>query len=245
MEGTKRQVMFFVLWIIPLFLYADNKTEIYRAYINGNMQEWRTTIDRMHSSGHSATDGLAELANYQYGYIGWCLGTGRNDEARKYLDIAERNLELLRKEQAYLPLVLAYESAFCGYRISLNRMLAPVLGRKSYQSAREALRLDGKNPMANIQYGNILFYVPKMFGGSKEEALKYFLKAQKLMEENPASLAGDWNYLNLLTLIARTYTYVDDYEKSLQYLEKALRIEPDFKWVRDELYPETIKKMKK
>jgi hypothetical protein len=63
------------------------------------------------------------------------------------------------------------------------------------------------------------------------------------MEKNKEDLHEDWNYLNLLTVIAQTYSYLKDYKLSKQYLEKILIIEPRFTWVKNELYPELIKKM--
>jgi len=245
MERAKHKIILLLVFLYSSSLFAGEREKIYKAYISGNMQAWKAVIDMLADEKLSDPMRLAELINYQYGYIGWCLGTGRNDEARKYLNHAALNLEKLEKYESYRSLVLSYRSAFYGYRIALNKMLAPVLGIKSYESAKESIRADSFNPMGYIQYGNIMFYLPKTFGGSKSEALEYYLKALEIMERDSLSFAGDWNYLNLLTLIARTFTYTGDYDKAKQYLEKTLKIEPDFRWVREVLYPEIISKLGK
>ena len=245
MERTKFKIILLFLMFYTSSLIAGNRDRIYLAYISGNMQEWKRVTDLLASTDPSDPQTMAELVNYQYGYIGWCIGTGRNDEAKKYLSHAENNLEKLEKITEYRSLVLSYRSAFYGYRIGLNKLLSPVLGIKSYESARQAITLDENNPMGYIQYGNIMFYVPKTLGGSKAEALKYYLKALELIEKDTASLSGDWNYLNLLTLIARTCTYINDYGRAKQYLDKILETEPDFRWARDELSKEIIEKNKK
>ena len=87
--------------------------------------------------------------------------------------------------------------------------------------------------------------MPEMFGGSKEVALKSFHKAEKMMEENPEEIKNDWNYLSLLTIIAQSYEYMDELEESKKYYEKVLSIEPGFVWVKTELYPELLNKIKK
>ncbi|NMC41997.1 MAG: hypothetical protein GYA43_12650 [Bacteroidales bacterium] len=63
------------------------------------------------------------------------------------------------------------------------------------------------------------------------------------MEKNSRNNSGDWNYMHLLTLVARAYTYVGDYASSMKFVDRILAIEPEFTWVKKELYPELMKKM--
>lgn len=243
MERPKSLIMFLFLFLTSLVYGEDLRTEIYKAYVSGNMQRWKEVTDRLQKTGPADEASLIMLVNMQYGYIGWCIGTERTDEAKRYLELAEKNLKLLGKNKANLSLVRSYESAFYGYRIGMNKMLAPVLGLKSIEAVREAVQLDENNSFAWIQYGNIRFYTPQFFGGSKQEALDFYLKALALMERNRKNTVNDWNYLHLLTLVARTYTYVNDYASSLKYCNRILEIEPEFMWVKNELYPEIMKKM--
>ena len=41
------------------------------------------------------------------------------------------------------------------------------------------------------------------------------------------------------------YTEQKDYSNAKRYCEKALTLEPDFAWVKNELYPQTLEKIKK
>jgi len=231
--------------VLSPVLIAGSRSEIYTAYISNDMSRWKTTIDRMNSIKPKSNELLAELVNYQYGYIAWCIGEKRNDEARKYLDLAEANLNILKTDKMNMSLVNAYRSAFYGYKIGLNKLSAPFNGGKSIDCAKEAVKLDAENYLAYVQFGNIQFYMPSVFGGSKKEALEYYLKAEKLLEKNKDELVQNWNYLSLLTVIAQAYSYTGDLQSSKIYLDKILRIEPDFLWVRNELYPEIINKIKK
>ena len=128
---------------------------------------------------------LLELVNYQYGYIGYCIGFKKRDEARRYLALAENNIEILEKRNYKLSDIHAYKCAFYGFKIGLNKLSAPVNGMKSLDHAKKALELDNENYFAWIQYGNIQFYMPAAFGGSKKEGIEYFLKAKQMLEKNP------------------------------------------------------------
>jgi tetratricopeptide (TPR) repeat protein len=231
--------------VLSLNARAAYRSEIYNAYIGNNMAVWKTCIDRMETVKPGDNDFLLELVNYQYGYIGWCIGNRKNKEAAKYLDLAEKNLVTLSDNGRNLSLVNSYKAAFYGYRIGLNKLSAPFLGPKSVDCARLAISSDRRNPLGYVQYANIQFYMPAIFGGSKKEALEYYLKALELMEQNKNDLIENWNYLSLLTVIAQSYTFLGDYSSSVVYLEKALKAEPEFGWVKNELYPQVLGKMKK
>jgi hypothetical protein len=245
MERPKYKIMLFILIFFSLNLRASYRSEVYAAYINNNMGSWKSVIDKMEAIPAKTNDLLLELVNYQYGYIAWCIGTSNKGEAKKYLDMAEYNISILSRDTKNLSMVNSYKAAFYGYRIGLNRLLAPFIGLKSVDCAKLAIKLDVANPFGYIQYGNIQFYMPSMFGGSKKEAVTYYLKAQELMEQNLNDLDQNWNYLSLLIVIAQSYSYLNDFTSSILYLEKILNLEPGFGWVKNELYPQVLNKMTK
>lgn len=223
---------------------SDYKEGIYNAYINHRMSDWKSIIDKMSAAGSINDDFLLELINYQYGYIGWCIGNKRNDEARKYLQKAESVLDILSEKGDHVSMVNSYKAAFYGYKIGLNKTLAPILGLKSIDCAGKAIKADADNYFAYIQNGNIEFYMPSVFGGSKKKALEYYLTAEKLIIKNKES-DKNWNYISLLTVIAQSYYYLNDYRSAKDYIEKIMRLEPDFGYAKNELYPMIMKKLKK
>ena len=244
MERQRYKLVLLLVLVSCLSLKAGNKSDIYSAYIGNDMARWKTTINQMNSVEPKSNDFLLELVNYQYGYIAWCIGNNKADDARKYLKLAEANLQKLSSELSNTSMVNAYKAAFYGYKIGLNKLSAPFNGPKSMNCAKIAMESDKENPFAYVQYANIQFYMPEMFGGSKKEALEYFAKAQELMERNRDNLKGNWNYLSLLIVIAESYAYINDYKSSLNYMDMILKIEPDFSYVKDELYPQVMKKYK-
>ena len=54
----------------------------------------------------------------------------------------------------------------------------------------------------------------------------------------------NWKYINLLTILAITYDKIDMPEESKLTYEKILRKEPNYKLVRDELYPKLLSRLK-
>ncbi len=223
---------------------TDIRSEIYNAYISNRMDLWKNAIDRLDALKGKSDEQVLELLNFQYGYIGYCLGFDKKEEARKYFSKALLNIDIL-DAKSYKPSVIsAYKSAFFGYRISFNKLSAPVNGIKSVDMAKLAIEQDKTNYLGYVQYGNAQFYMPSAFGGSKKEALKYFLIARSILEKDPDSLKSDWNYMSLLILIGQAYSYLDDMEASKSIYEYILKIEPGFKYVRDDLYPKLVERMK-
>lgn len=244
MERTKYFIIIITLLIFECGVAAE-KNKIYAAYINGDMQQWKLVMNQMQEQTHKSSDFLVELVNYQYGYIGWCLGNNKEKEAKVNLELAEENLEKLENLKADASTINAYKSAFYGFRIGLSTLKAPFIGPKSVHHAELAIRQDKTNPMGYIQYGNSQFYMPSVFGGSKKEAVEYYIKALKLMEKDSAYLVQNWNYLSLLTQIAQAYQKMENFDEAEYYYQKTLKAEPRFSYVKNELYPEFLKEKNK
>ena len=245
MERKKNTLILVLLLLSAKLVAIDYKAEVYYAYVNNRMERWKSVIDKMESISNKTDAQTLELVNYEYGYIGYCLGADREEEAKKYFALANKNIGLLEKKRFEPSIIQAYQSAFYGFRISFSKFSAPVNGPKSLDHAKKALELDKENYLAWVQYGNAEFYMPAAFGGSKKLALEYFMKARKLLERNVSDTKSNWNYLSLLTLIAQAHAALDDYNSAKSAYEEILRLEPGFTYVRDELYPQLIKKFKK
>ena len=224
--------------------FASNKEKIYAAYISNRMIDWQIVIDSMEQNKTGNAAYLSELVNYQYGYIGYCLAEDDDKKAKHYLDLAENNLDILENQNFDPALVNAYEAAFWGFKIGLSPIKAPIFGRRCIKNADRALELNNQLPFAHVQYGNAYFYMPAVFGGSKQVAIEHFLLAIKQMETSPEELKNNWNYLSLLSLTAQSYEELNEFGKAQVIYEKALKFEPNFKWIKDELYPDLKTKLK-
>jgi tetratricopeptide (TPR) repeat protein len=201
-------------------------------------------IDAMEERSITNPDFIADLLNYQYGYIGYCIGIEEYDEAELYLEKAYTNLDFLIEKQYDKAVISSYTSALYGFEIGISSWKAPIVGPASLESAQNAISYDSSYYLGYVQYGHTQFYMPEVFGGSKKSALQNYHKAETLLEYNTRALVSDWNYLSLLVVIAQAYEKVDELQKAQTYYEKILRIEPDFLWVADTLYPQLLEKMK-
>lgn len=237
-------IIFCILFLLSAKIFGNDKTEIYNAYIRNDMVAWKKIIDRMQNQERKNNEVLLSLVNYQYGYIGWCIGNEREKEAETYITLARNNLAVLERNNFNLSTVYSYFSALYGYEIGLSIIRAPFIGPKSVKYAENALKLDRGNPFVYLQLGNIEYYMPSVFGGSVNEAIRYFLQAKALMENNRELILNDWNYLHLLTLIVQAYTDIEDYRSAKAYCEIILKIEPRFLWIKDELYPQVMHQFK-
>ena len=212
--------------------------QVYMAYINGDMGQWKKILSQSQQNNRPTPLQRLERVNYQYGYIAWCIGNKKMSEAREWISRMDADLDNLEKAGYALSSVYAYKAALYGYRIGINKLQAPFLGPKSSSYAEKAIQTDPSNALGHQQYGNIRYYTPTLFGGSKEDAASSLLKAIQLMETHPEQLQWDWNYLSLLTAVAEMYYETGDRTKALIYLQKALKKEPGYQWVKNELLPQ-------
>jgi len=243
MAKSKFLVLVFVVLSFTT-VKASYKTDIYDAYVAGNMVKWKKIIDEMDLQKVKNNEFILELVNYQYGYVMMCVTKKQDDLAEQYLNLAEKNVQLLESNKYKLSMVAAYKSAFIGFRIGISPYKAPFLGSKSTENAKLAIELDKNNPYGYIQFGTGLYHTPSIFGGSKTLALDNLSQAQRLMELDETQIKNDWNYLYLLTFMAKIYTEIGLYGTAKLYYEKILKSEQNFLLVKNELYPQLLKKIK-
>lgn len=241
MERSK-YILTFILLILASDLVSASSSGIYKAYISSDMDRWKVIMDDFHRKSDKSNVETLELVNYIYGYVGWCMGNNNQKKAGEYIRTAEDYLSRLEKAGYQPSMVHAYRSAFFGFRVGLHKLQAPVLGPKSVHHARQSMESDPRNPYGYIQYANSQFYMPAIFGGSKNVALEYFQKAEQLMEMNGKNLEQNWNYLSLLSMIALTFEELKQFDEAKKYYEKILKTEPGFQWVKNVLYPAILKK---
>ncbi len=235
MERTLYLLIFFSLFH-PVASHAQSHEEIYEAYVLDEMHRWKAVLDGYAGRSNLSLGDQLEYLEYLYGYIAWCVGNDRDDEASGHLDEAFEIADYLESKSYSLSNIYAYKAAFYGYKIGLAPYKAPFYGPKSKSYAQKAIDTDSKNPLAYTQLANMQFYMPPAFGGSKEEAIKYyqialaFLETEKKTERN-------WNYLSLLATMGQAYEKIGNLSKAKSVYVKALETDSRFKWVKNELLP--------
>ena len=126
------------------------------------------------------------------------------------------------------------------YCLSLNRWKFATYASRAIEFSNKAVQTDENNPLALSLKGNVEFYSPAMFGGSKKKALEYFQKAINAFEEKNL-VNNNWNYVATMLCYAQAYDKQGEKKKAKEVCQKILSIAPTFTYVRDTYYPQLVK----
>lgn len=215
------------------------QNNIYEAYVLSDIPLWERTLDDMKAMyARIPSNGLLyDMLLAQYGLIGYYLGTDQNAQARAHLDVAEGHASRLAGVAAYEVTAWLFQSAFLAFRINLRPMQAVRLGPRSYRLIDQAMEADPGYARVWVEKANAAFYTPSVFGGDRPGSVGHYQEAIRLFE---AGMANNhrWLYLSTLVALANAQKANGDLAGAIRTLEKALRFEPRFGWVRDELLPE-------
>lgn len=256
MERKKNQmkriytVIILSLLVFPvstMFAQGDcSSCTIYRGYISGNMKMWKKgmveLVGQYRRDPNSCT--LYTLAEARYGYIGYLLGINQKDVARPVIDTFATEVEQLAAYPEYRAETEAFRVALLGFRMGLNPARAVTLGPKALKQLEKAMGAGKDSPAVWIEKANSEAHMPAFAGGSKEKAAESFREALRLYETGGNVTPCHWRYLNTIVLSGQLLERMGDYRGAVEAYQRALRREPDFQWVKDELLPEAEKKLK-
>ena len=175
--------------------------------------------------------------------IGYYLGVENESKARYHLSKVEKNVDILLKKNPLWADIYALKGALYGFKIALSKFKAISLGMKSIDYIEKSLEMNNSCINCHVERGNQLFYTPGFVGGDKKKALKHYEKAVDLFKSNPVYKRNNWFYLTTMTVLAQGYEELKEYDEAKRVYREILAYEPDYKWVKEELYPGLLKKM--
>ena len=218
----------------------DYPTLFFQAFLKGNRADWQQTLtDYEKSTTFNTKEKQLDRINYYYGTVGWLLNDEETDLAEVMLNKGERLIRSQLKRHENEATLLAFRGAWYGLEINLSGYKAPFLGPKSIKYINKALELDPDNIQGLIERGNALYFMPASFGGNKKESIRLFTKAIALIEENKLT-ENNWLYLQIRARLGQMYAETDQFEKAKSVYKTLLEEYPDFKWVKEELYPDIL-----
>ena len=217
---------------------------IYRGYISGNMEVWKSGMKDLEGQFRSDPQActLYTLAEARYGYIGYLLGLNQKDLARPVIETFAAEVEQLAAYPEYRAETEAFRVALLGFRMGLNPARAVTLGPRALKQLEKAIEAGKDSPAVWIEKANSEAHMPAFAGGSKEQATVSFREALRFYEAGGSVAPCNWRYLNTMVLSGQLLERMGDYRGATEAYRRALRREPDFQWVRDELLPEAEKK---
>ena len=240
---TKATVILFSLFLLVtnVFAQAINQAEIeqqfYNAYIKNSIPAWKISLSQLEKSQDASLQLL--LAKGYYGAAGTGMSNQNEDFTSEMLDKAAILTKSILKKDSQSPEANALLSSVYGMKIGLSPMKGMFLGGKSADAAAKGIKLAPENPFTNYVKGSYLFYTPSMFGGDTKESLTYLEKSKSNYEK--MTKINSWEYLNLLALLGQAYHKEGFYNKAKTTYEAALKIAPDFNYVKIGLLPRTEK----
>ncbi|NLJ08275.1 MAG: tetratricopeptide repeat protein [Sphingobacteriales bacterium] len=239
-----------LLTVILLLGFSDESKsqtyteKLYNAYVYSKMDEWQKTIREMEKSYMEKKSDrlLFEMTHAYYGYIGFFISEGNPSKAINYIEKGESYLDYLIKKYPGWSEIHALRGAYYGFRMSIAPYKAIYLGPRSVELINKAIELDKESPFGYIEKANVEYHMPPVFGGSKQEAIRYYQKALNLLEKN--GKIRTWIYLNTYINLATVYENMGDYRTAVEIYRKILSIEPDLVLVKNTLLPSAIKNSK-
>lgn len=221
--------------------YATSQKErIYQAFATDNWEQWHAEISRSEALDLPDYNAQLNMINLYYGYIGHLIDIKKMEDASTYISKGEILIDKLLEKYPKNAQLQAYKGSFMAFKIPANKLNALKYGFESLQLINNAYSLDAHNIRAIFEKANMLFYSPKIFGGNKKDAVKLFLQVRSRYESQNDT--RNWEYLYTLSIIARCYEHLKDFEKANSTYQQILRKEPDFMLVKNKLYPAFIQK---
>ena len=216
--------------------YTDER--LFADYLRRDLSSWGEYIDATDWNKIDTKERL-RLINYEYGWIATAIDS-QSPKSKEYLANFFTHIEQIRPEISQST-YCTYLSAAYAYEFMLDKSKLFSAGLKSFNLCKEAVEHDNTDPIALTLKGNVDFYAPKAFGGNKEKALDYFLKAKKYFKER-GNYKYLWNYWSMEMCIAQCYEKTGRLDEAIAQCRAILAQNPDFTYIRDEYLPELLKK---
>ena len=232
--------------LVSGFIFGQSavQKELYQAFLHNDATKWgNATASFEKKADLGKTGDLLQLIHCYYGYVSMLIDKKQDKKATENIRKAEIYIDKVLKSEPNNALAINYKGIFISYYVSMNKIKAATLGKQIMTYLNKACSLDPNNVQILFDKGNSLYYPPKMFGGDKKEALKYFQKAIASIEKQKSTYQN-WMYVQLLFLEAHCYESLGNMELARKGYEKTMKVEPNFKLVRDKYYPELLAKMK-
>ncbi|MBI3577782.1 MAG: tetratricopeptide repeat protein [Ignavibacteriales bacterium] len=229
-------------------IIVEAKKSLYQGYAFNNKQQTLNAYAMLERAASMEPNNRYVV--YHLAYAEYLLArtayVGKDEHTfGQYIDKAtERTERLLEHENGWSE-ASALLGAINGIKISQSPMKGMVLGPETTDMMKEASAADSLNPRVWIVYGTMKLNTPSFFGGSIEDAQKFFARAVALFENTKPTdpRQPEWGYLDALVWLAKSYEKAERPSEALATYKKALTVEPNFLWVKNALLPALEKKM--
>lgn len=235
-------LIFSILFSIKTYSQNSQQQEIYQAFISRDISKWEAaTLKLEKTTDTNKTADLLKLIQCYYGWTSELIDKKLYKKAERNIVKVENWIEKILAKEPNNALAINYKGVFISYRLAFDKSKVVSLGKQSLQLIKKAHTLDSNNVQVLFDNGNAYYYPPKILGGNKKTALKHYQKAISIIEKQN-NTSKNWIYVQMLMLEARCNDLLGNTAEAKKGYEKTLRIEPNFKIVKEKYYPEILKK---
>lgn len=242
MKTLLSSIALIALFTLPAFAQVSTDVQqlFYRGYLTASKAPWEQAIQKIEQDASlSETEKLTAITEAQIGLLVYALA---NQDEATYEEVAgslEENLETLLEQDETDAQSLAKMARLNGATMAFNNWKAMYLGPQSEKLVDRALKAAPESPEAWMQRGGSLLFTPAMFGGDVDEAVIAFEKAVRYYEAQPDH-TSNWQYLDALAWLGQAYQKAERPAEATEVFTKALKIEPNFGWVKYKLLPKAV-----
>jgi hypothetical protein len=202
---------------------------------------WAQYIDSVNWD-MATPDERARLLNYEYGYAAHAVSLKQTDAAQRLEQFANH----LEAHRTYLDsgVYYTYKASICSFRLSLEKKQIAKQIKGIYDYVDSAMNISPNDPFVLTMQGNVEFFNP--FFGSKQKALKYYLKADSVYHIKPSQYDYPrWNIRAMQIPLLQSMGYVRTKEEVLEKCNELLTEEPNFSYISETYLPEYLKEKKR
>lgn len=231
-----RKISLSLLSCLFIFQLNAKSIEEYRTSVTNMMLEdnivgWQQLLKELAYEKQN-TEFLELLLASQYGLMGYLMANEDFGRAKKVINDFEYNLSLVDVDNDAT--LMAYHASISGFRIALNPSKAISLLTHSKNMIEKALKIEPENSIVVFVNANALFFSPEKFGGDQRKALAIYEKSFEILNRQEHK---DWIYYGVGAWLVRVYFHFDMLNESRKMCELLLKNAPDFKLIKEELYP--------
>ena len=257
MRRRYRWVAFACLALVSVTNARSEEGPAHRALLKGKllmksgMTKWDGDLMRQARDLFelAARDSLyAQWGHYYLGYCHFRLGNyalqaKQHDEARRAFARAAVHLQQaleLRDEFAEAQALLA---VCMGQQAGLDGWRAVSLAQQCKSMMTQAVKLAPDNPRVRFLQALASYYTPDFLGGSRKQARALLEKASQLFAtfQQHDILAPQWGHAECFAWLCEFYSVDDENAPALAACQRALTINPAYRWVKENLLPDLAK----
>lgn len=253
-----KHFLFIVLFLISsIYLYAGETAQTdslllqSRQVLNESISLWnegallnaRAQFERLLN-----IDSTSFLCHYYIAYADYRLASfyhtqEDNDKIEKVADDAIEHLQRALDLNPDFADGYAMLSSMYGEKIAVSPWKGIIYGPKAGSAMDKALELETDNPRTYLLDGTGKYFTPGLFGGGSEKAQKALLKAVEYFKtyKPKSALYPNWGERETYAWLGIIANDNGKPEQARAYYNQALKIDPDYGWVKYSLLPELEK----